>query len=795
MTKAKFRGGTDIPAAAGEGTVLEALVGALERAAQYNPNDQVAPAVVLWPDKERQWEPLIPRLREALPQLLTLGAYNPEEKAGPAIWVKCMLARALPEADWPEEAVPVLYLPGVSRHELRAVADCPPELQPLCELQYRGVWFTQENTKDWTVYAFLTSKRGGLELDVAATGETREALLNALTKLADVSLGELRGRKLYAEDFRALLQPDLVRQLLRWLDAPQKAREGWTPEEWRAFCASCRERYDFDPERDGELVGAERLGRREGAWEQVWQRFIEAPDAYPRIPELLRRAKPEDETSLFFHRESWPQSNERAEAELREELLSLEALPPEEAADRLEGLERKHGERRGWVWARLGQAPLAQALEPLALLARVARKPLGGETPEAMAQVYVAEGWQADAAALEALALVKRAQDVKAVRTALRAVYKPWLEEAAGRFQERVRELPSLKLCDGVSGLEDVEPGTCVLFADGLRVDLAKRLRRRLEAEGFSVEEGWRWVPLPSVTPTAKPAAAPVADLLGSEGSRPEEFRPGIRETAQALTPDRFQKLLKERGFQVFGPEETGDPEGRAWTEYGSIDRRGHDEGGKLTRLIGEELDGLVERIRALLEAGWRGVRVITDHGWLLLPDGLPKVEMPRYLVESRWTRCATLKPGVKADLLTAPWHWNPAVTLVVAPGIGSFRANTEYSHGGLSLQECVVLDLIVHAPVSAPRVAIEAVRWLGLRCRVRVTGAGADWRLDLRTKAADPQSSLVKDKTPKPVNPDGETALVVEDPDQEGAAAVVVLLDPEGRVAAKRNTTVGGEA
>ena len=802
--KVKAKGKAEARAQEGEGTVLEALVEALERAAQYNPNDQVAPAAVLWPDKARQWGPLIPRLRKELPHLLTLGPYNLKEKTGPAIWIKCMLARALPEADWPQETVPVLYLPGVSRHELRAVEDCPQELQPLCELQYRGVWFTQENTKDWTVYAFLTSKRGGLGLDIAATNGTREALLNALTKLADVPLRELRGRRLHAEDFRELLHPDVVKQLLRWLNAPKETREGWSEEEWQAFCSACRDRYGFDPERDGELVGAEKLGRREGAWERVWQRFAEAPAAYPQIPELLRRAKPDEsevKEPLFFHKESWPQINERAEEELREELLKLEGLPPEEAAAKLGELEKKHGERRAWVWARLGQAPLAQALEPLALLAQTVRQPLSvvGETAEAMAKAYIAEGWRADAAALEALARVRKPQDVKAVKAALRAVYRPWLEEAAERFQERVQELPSRRPREGAS-VGDVEPGTCIVFADGLRVDLGKRLRQQLEAEGFPVEEDWRWVPLPPVTPTAKPAASPVADLLTGEGSEGEEFRPRIRETGKPLTSEKFRKLLTERGFQVLGPEETGDPEVRAWTEYGSIDRRGHDEGWKLARRIDEELNGLAERIRALLEAGWREVRVLTDHGWLLLPGGLPKAEMPRYLVETRWTRCAALKPGVQAELLTVPWHWDPGVTVAVAPGIGSFRANAEYSHGGLSLQECVVLDLVVRpAPPTggAASGAIMGVRWLGLRCRVRVTGAGIgpDWKLDLRTRAADPQSSLVKDKKPKPVNPQGETSLVVEDPDWEGTAAILVLLAPDGRVAAKQNTTVGGEA
>jgi len=778
-----------------EGTVLEALIAALERAAAYNANDQVAPAVVLWPDKGRQWEPLAPRLREALPQFLTLGPYNPGEKTGPAIWLKCMIARTLPEADWPEETVPILYLPGVSRHELRAVEECPRELQPLCELQYRGAWFTQENTRDWTVHAFLTSKRGGLGLDVAPTEETREALLSAVAKLADVPVAELRGRRLQAEDFRALLQPDLVRQVLRWLDSPQETRTSWTPEEWQAFRASCRERYGFDPERDGELVGAEKLGSRLGPWEYVWQRFAEAPAAYPRLPDLLRRAKPEDEINLFFRPESWPQRNERAEEELRAELLELEALPPKAAAAKLEELESRHGERRTWVWAKLGQAPLAEALRHLALMAQIAQKPLESGSPEAMAKAYVTEGWQADAAALEALNVVKKSDDIKAVNTAIRAIYKPWLEETAEQFQKLVREHSYPEpIRDMRGGLAETKPGTCILFADGLRLDLGMRLRERLEASGFVVEEKWRWVPLPAVTPTAKPAISPVADLLGFEGSDPAEFRPGIRERAQALIPNRFQKLLEERGFQVLAPDETGDPEGMAWTEYGEIDRRGHEEGWKLARRIAEELDGLVERIQGLINAGWREVRVVTDHGWLLLPGGFPKVEMPKYLAETRWTRCGTLRPGSKVELPIVPWHWNPEVAVVVAPGIGSFRANTGFSHGGLSLQECVILELFVQPVTSAPAADIESHRWIGLRCRVKITGVGRGWRVDLRAKAADPNTSVVKGREPKPVNLEGETSLVVDNPDLEGTRVFLVLLDLEGRLVAKRSTIVGGE-
>src|SRR6266436_9014779 len=119
------------------GTVLFELLRALKHAGEYNAQDQSAPAAILWTDKDRQWEPLTPRLREALPQFLILGPYASGERTGPAIWIRCMIERTLREADWPADTVPILYLPGVSRHELRAVDECPRDLQPLAELQYR----------------------------------------------------------------------------------------------------------------------------------------------------------------------------------------------------------------------------------------------------------------------------------------------------------------------------------------------------------------------------------------------------------------------------------------------------------------------------------------------------------------------------------------------------------------------------------------------------------------------------------------------------------------------------------
>jgi hypothetical protein len=78
-------------------TILDALLGSLHKAAEFKRNDLVPPAVLLWTDQDRQWEPPMPRLRGILPHLLTLGAWDPATRTGPAIWLRCVLARTLPD--------------------------------------------------------------------------------------------------------------------------------------------------------------------------------------------------------------------------------------------------------------------------------------------------------------------------------------------------------------------------------------------------------------------------------------------------------------------------------------------------------------------------------------------------------------------------------------------------------------------------------------------------------------------------------------------------------------------------
>jgi len=95
----------------------------------------------------------------------------------------------------------------------------------------------------------------------------------------------------------------------------------------------------------------------------AWERFAESPENYPQLPDLLRRARPEQTDSLFSDESPWPQANEQPRPGYARPYPPWPASPLRKPATPCAGWSAEHDERRGWVWARLGQAPLAEALQ------------------------------------------------------------------------------------------------------------------------------------------------------------------------------------------------------------------------------------------------------------------------------------------------------------------------------------------------------------------------------------------------------------------------------------------------
>jgi hypothetical protein len=335
--------------------------------------------------------------------------------------------------------------------------------------------------------------------------------------------------------------------------------------------------------------------------------------------------------------------------------------------------------------------------------------------------------------------------------------------------------------------------GRLVLFADGLRLDVAQQLAAQLASAGVESTMDWEWSTIPAVTASAKPAASPIADGVQGGGAE-DEFATRLLSNGQLLTQDRFVAILKERGWQCLGPDETGDPGGSAWTEAGTLDKRGHNEGWKLARSVETEVRDLASRVTTLLKAGWPEIIVVTDHGWLLLPEGLPKVELKAFLTETRWSRCAALKAAAQTDALAFQWRWNPAVMMASPPGAGSYRAGIEYAHGGVSLQEMVtpVLRVQATAGVTEGLARLREAKWTGAKCRVWVEGHGAGLRVDVRRSQGDPKTSLLTDQQARETTADGKVTVFLENDADIGTQAEMVLLDSSGRVIHALLTTLG---
>jgi hypothetical protein len=773
-------------------TLIQALAAALKDAARVNVSVQVRPAVVLWTDADAQWTPVLARLHAEGLGIAQLGAFEPEARRGPAIWLKCAAAGLIPEMSG-EQRPSVIYLPGVSRSDLRAIESCPRDLQPLAELQYRGVFWSQANGKDWTLNAFLTSKSGGLGLDVATDKGTQETLGQALAAgvLLDCTLEELKGRTINSGWLLSLLAPNPTRDLLQWMNAPVATRQQWGDVLWNVFAKRCKSDFGFDPVADGVLVAAERLAKCEGNWAAVAVLYRDSFGSFPGVFNLLSKVTPPQQ-GLFPDQEKlagYPQANEQGESALRYALAACGGMDAHQARAALAMAEKEHGFRRDWVWARMGRSPLATALTHLAdVSTRTAAVPIGS-TPAELAQSYQQSGWQVDQAALRALASVQAKSDLEPVSQALRVMYLPWLEELARRLQEAAKAtgglLPALAQPTGA-----LSAGTCTVFVDGLRYDVAVLLQQRLSDLGNTTLSAC-WTSLPSVTASGKAWCSPVAAYISGTADD-VEFQPRVAMDGKPLSGHNLRKLLSEHGVQTLDKHETGDPLGQAWTEAGDFDHYGHEHGVRLARDLDSQLNQVVERLRELGDAGWKRIRVVTDHGWLLVPGGLPKSELAKHQAETRWGRCAVLKESAHGTPLTFGWSWCKDVQVAYAPGVSSFIAGAEYAHGGISMQECLVpvlqIDLLPSA-VQTTHVKIQSVAWKGLRCSVVVEGVGAGHKLDIRTKAALASSSLVA--SAKPLE-GGKSSLAVSDDEQMGAAAVVVVLGPDGEVLQKQATTVG---
>jgi len=368
-------------------------------------------------------------------------------------------------------------------------------------------------------------------------------------------------------------------------------------------------------------------------------------------------------------------------------------------------------------------------------------------------------------------------------------MYRWWIDAGAKALQAAVGPMANAQTYKPGASSSRAR-GTATVFIDGLRLDLAHRLRERLAGIGLEIQVTTALAALPTVTETAKAAVIPVAkgSLCAGEDLSAARASTGARATKAVL-----EALAVEVGVQCLLPTETGDPSGTAWTEAGQVDHLGHQPGVPLIEDIDREIDKIARRVRQLLEAGWQQVDITTDHGWILLPGGMEKIELPVATTVKKKGRCARLKEGAAVETPTIPWFWDQDVRIAVAPGVTCFEANKEYEHGGVSPQECIVPRLSVRAGSGRPTAdgpEIVNIKWLGLLCRIELTGVSADVRADLRALPGDPNTSIAEEA--KETAGAKRVSLIVPDEEHEDEKAYFVLAAPDGRILAQREVVVG---
>jgi hypothetical protein len=749
--------------------------------ADFNPADIEAPIAILWPDADRAWTSSVDTLGKHL-SVIRLGEYRRDGKQGPTPFLRLAVSSEAESAT--SSRLPVVYLPGVSRRELSDTESLREELRPLAGLLVRSAVFAQRNGNDWTPFAFFTNAGYGLGLRVAADTDTREALRRSMPRLLDEDLESLRGRDLTSLEFAALVVDDPVRDILLWLDDPGRFQaDAEADGRWAGFVSIVDGKFGVHPAKDGPLAAGAKLGDRTGHWAMVWSRFTEAPTSFPGVPDVLRRAKPEGVMPL--HPDSWPQDNDEAEKSAFDHVARLVGKPVADVRAGLASLRKEHSPRRDWVWGRLGQAPAAEVIERLATLADVTGSVGTGASVDELAEHYTSTGWRVDDCFLESLRALDQGHPSAAhVSRLAETLYRPWLEATSATFQTAwLSAPPSPSDVTGQSAAEAA--GTCVVFVDGLRFDVAAVLGETLQRRGRSTNLSWAAAAVPTVTSTCKPAVSPVAGEF-TDGPELAPRRVG----GQAYSQDQLKRALVDRGWQFVPSDADGDPSGRGWTEGGDIDTLGHTLGARLAYQLPNQVNLLTARIDELLGAGWRRVVVVTDHGWLLLPSKLPKHPLPEHLTVVRKGRCARLRDDVAASpgISVLPWRWDPTAQIAIGPGIHAFEDGKVYEHGGISPQESVVPVLTVTAlDTGEPANARMDVNWVGLTLQVECDGAPSGAHVDIRSRAADASSSLVR--RPKAIK-NGKARLLASD-EHEGEAAFVVLLDADERLVTQQLTQI----
>ena len=248
---------------------------------------------------------------------------------------------------------------GLSRGPADARVAPQPRLAPLAALQYRCQWFCHPNGRDWTIRALLHEQREGPRAAASPRTRRRVEALVAEHRPARGSADDASARRSSSTPTSSTACSTRIRSARSSTGSMTRpaARSSLGETGWSAFVQQCRQDFGFDPDAEGEIAGARKLGEAEGPWAEVWKRFAETPDDYPGIPDRLRARSPQELVPEESRRLA-AGSTRTTRTSLRQALTELAAMSPGDARARR---ARARARAQGSARLRVGRSGLVAA--------------------------------------------------------------------------------------------------------------------------------------------------------------------------------------------------------------------------------------------------------------------------------------------------------------------------------------------------------------------------------------------------------------------------------------------------
>lgn len=296
----------------------------------------------------------------------------------------------------------------------------------------------------------------------------------------------------------------------------------------------------------------------------------------------------------------------------------------------------------------------------------------------------------------------------------LQSEYVAYLEDLASAVAETVeagapfvdRRHAHEFFTEESDNLESGGQSVALFVIDALRLDLARELADELRqrVQSYEVDEDV-WVgTLPSETEFGKAALTP-GDKFAFEVAMDDGELVPRRDKNRTITTNRRNALLNGEGLSVTRDEDEGWHSTRVAYFSNDVDDMGEAELDDLEALLARRVEALASFIHEKLDRGeWDTAYVVTDHGFMLLPQGLDMeaISRPDEAEDSarRWVAGEDIDedaPGVLLDE-SARLSYLDANVSVLANPLQRFRKqgmdDSRFYHGGLLPQE-FVLDFI----------------------------------------------------------------------------------------------------